>query len=313
MTVTPLDAALRYARWGWAVFPCHEPVHGHCSCGHADCSSPAKHPRTRQGLRDATTELNRLIDWWHRWPSANVGVRTGSPSGLVVVDIDRRPGGLTTLRALERMHGELPLTAVVETGAGRHYWFAHPGGTVRNSAGRLGPGIDVRGDGGYVIAPPSSHITGRRYRWAMPNPVAALPQWILSEAREHDRHPRAVAPPADLTRPAEAWARAALTAEVHRVRSSVPGTRNHTLNRAAFALGQLVGSGYLGDDDVRAALHHAALACGLTAREVRATVASGLQAGIRLPRHPQTLHRTWRGPCIGSVTTSPDRSARHHE
>jgi Bifunctional DNA primase/polymerase, N-terminal len=290
VTERPLDAALRYARWGWAVFPCHEPSHGHCSCGHADCSSPAKHPRTRRGLHDATTDPDHLIDWWRRWPSANVGVRTGSASGLVILDIDRRPGGVVSLTRLEQTHGELPPTAMVETGRGRHYWFTHPGGTVPNSAGRLGPGVDLRGDGGYIIAPPSSHISGRRYRWAAPHPIAVLPSWILDLTREparpvHEPAGRTPRTPGDIGR----WANAALTAELDRVQSSVPGSRNHVLNRAAFALGQLVGSGHLVGDDVREALHNAGISCGLTSREVRATVASGLQAGISRPRHPRTL------------------------
>lgn len=283
-----LEAALAYAARGWAVFPCHEPIHGHCSCGHADCSSPAKHPRTRRGLHDATTDPARLIDWWHRWPSANVGLRTGCSSGLVVVDIDRHPGGLRSLAALERTHGELPPTATVETGGGRHYWFAHLDGAVRNSAGRLGPGVDIRGDAGYVIAPPSCHITGRRYRWGALRPLAPLPRWIVELSRERD-HPTPAAAPERVTAgpPARPWARAALAAELGRVRSSIPGNRNHSLNRAAFALGQLVGGGHLSGDDVREALVDAGISCGLIPREVLATVASGLRAGIRLPRHPR--------------------------
>ena len=290
MTVGPLDAALRYARWGWAVFPCYEPVHGHCSCGQADCSSPAKHPRTRRGLRDATRDADRLIAWWNRWPSANVGVRTGSVSGLVIIDIDRRPGGLVSLGRLEQAHAELPPTASVETGGGRHYWFAHPGGTVRNSAGRLGAGIDLRGDGGYVIAPPSSHITGRRYRWSTPQPIAVLPRWLLALTQE-PAQPAHVPPRGAprVTGDSRHWASAALTAELDRIQSSIPGSRNHALNRAAFALGQLVGGGHLVCHDVREALHHAGLACGLTSREVRATVASGLRAGIDRPRRPRTF------------------------
>ena len=117
MTIRPVDAALRYARWGWAVFPCHETVRSQCSCGLADCSSPAKHPRTRRGLHDASTDPARVMAWWRRWPSANVGVRTGSVSGLVVVDVDRRPGGLVSLAKLEQRYGQLPATAAVEPAA----------------------------------------------------------------------------------------------------------------------------------------------------------------------------------------------------
>lgn len=293
MIPTTLEAALRYARRGWPVFPCHQPVHGHCSCRHADCASPAKHPRTQHGLHEATTDPVRITGWWQRWPDANVGVCTGSESGLVVIDVDRRPGGLGTLTQLERMHGQIPSTAMVMTGTGRHYWFAHPGGTVRNSAGRLGPGIDVRADGGYVIAPPSSHISGRRYRWAAPEGLAPLPEWVVALSRTPAPGPVPPPSPPAVGLRAGAWAHAALNAEIRRVRTSLPGGRNHALNRAAFGLGQLVAGGYLQCDDVRAALHAAGASCGLLPKEVRATVASGLQAGFRQPRHPRTaeLHR----------------------
>jgi hypothetical protein len=87
------------------------------------------------------------------------------------------------LAELQRRHGALPPSLAVHTGSGgSHYWFAHPGRHVHNSAGRLGPGIDVRGDGGYVIAPPSVHHTGRAYQWATRNPIAPLPEWVLESA-----------------------------------------------------------------------------------------------------------------------------------
>jgi hypothetical protein len=292
VNISPLEAALRYAGWGWAIFPCHEPIQHECSCGHGDCASPAKHPRTRRGLHDATTDPDRVVAWWHRWPSANIGVRTGSNSGLVIIDIDHRPGGDVALVALERAHGALPRTATVETGAGRHYWFAHPGGTIRNSVSRLGPGIDVRADGGYVIAPPSSHITGRRYRWTAAQSVAPLPDWIFHTVQEPHRR---IVQPAETSQSAQTqtgpWARAALTAELMHVRYSVPGARNDALNRAAFALGQLVGGGRLRAEDVSTALQYAGMSCGLSPREVRATVASGLHAGIRMPRDPGRASR----------------------
>jgi hypothetical protein len=283
--VTPLEAALRYAAWGWPVLPCHEPVRGHCSCGRADCSSPAKHPRTRRGLHDATTDPAQLTDWWQRWPTANVAVRTGADSGIIVLDIDRHRGGIATLAALERKHSPLPPTATVETGAGRHYWFAHPGCLVPNSAGRLGPGIDIRADGGYIIAAPSTHITGRRYLWTALRSIAPLPDWIIERTPEPIALPVLQRQPSAPGRP---WAQAALTGETTRVRSCAPGSRNHTLNRAAFALGQIVAAGYLAHDTVRQELTGAALQAGLTPREISATLNSGLHAGMRLPRHPTT-------------------------
>ena len=111
---------------------------------------PAPHAR----LHDATHDPSVIAAWWQRWPTANVAVRTGAASGLVVLDVDPDHGGLASLAELQRTHGRLPPSPAVRTGSGgRHYWFTHPGNHVRNSAGLLGPGLDIRGDGGYVIAP----------------------------------------------------------------------------------------------------------------------------------------------------------------
>lgn len=287
MTRTPLDAAIRYAGQGWAVFPCHEPMPAGCSCRRPDCSSPAKHPRTPRGLHDATTDLKTIARWWRRWPSANVAVRTGSESGLVVLDLDPRHDGFATLAELQRRHGALPPSPAVRTGSdGRHYWFSHTGPPIPNSAGRLGPGIDVRGDGGYVIAVPSRHITGGSYQWETTAPLSPLPAWILKIARTPERS-RPPVPAAVRCDDATPWGRAALAAELGRVGASTPGGRNDTLNRAAFSLGQLVAGGHLRDSSVRAALLAAGLSCGLSHREVQGTVASGLRAGGRFPRHPR--------------------------
>ena len=234
-----------------------------------------------------------IARWWQRWPSANVAVRTGGIGGIVVLDIDPDHGGFRSLAELQRRNGTLPPSPAVRTGSGgRHYWFAHPGGNVPNSAGRLGPGIDVRGDSGYVIAPPSLHHTGRAYQWFTRSPLAPLPDWIF-ELQPTPTPP----PPAPFQRCVDAapWASAALHAELGRVRSSIPGSRNHDLNRAAFSLGQLVGAGHLADDDVRHALVTAGLSTGLSPREVGATVASGLRAGSNVPRHPRS-----EGPGVSS-------------
>lgn len=291
MSRTPLDAALRYAARGWAVFPCHEPAGGRCSCGRSDCASPAKHPRTPRGLRDATHDLGVIAGWWRRWPSANVAVRTGAASGVVVLDVDPDHGGLKTLGELQRRHGGLPPGPAVRTGSGgRHYWFAHPGDPVRNSAGRLGPGLDIRGDGGYVIAPPSLHAAGNQYLWASEVGLAPAPDWLLASCRERDQIVTWATPALYSTRDVGAWARAAFEGELGRLRQAPEGLRNHTLNRAAFALGQLVGGRHLDGEIVRDALVAAGVGIGLTTREVRATVASGLRAGGKTPRSPVTLH-----------------------
>jgi putative DNA primase/helicase len=148
-----------------------------------------KVPLSANGLKDATTELARVDQWWQRsWPGANVGIRTGA--GLLVLDVDPRDGGDDSLHELEREHGELPRTVQVVTGSGgAHYWFKC-GEPIRNSAGRLGPGIDIRGDGGYVVAPPSRHESGRLYEWENDpdeTPLAPAPTWLLERLREDKR------------------------------------------------------------------------------------------------------------------------------
>jgi len=287
VTRRPLEDALRYANRGWAVFPCHEPTPSGCSCRRPDCSSPGKHPRTARGLLEATTDPEAIVRWWRRWPNANIAVRTGADSGLVVIDVDPVHGGLTAVAELQRRHGDLPPTPAVRTGSGgHHYWFAYPGVHVPNSAGRLAPGIDVRGDGGYVIAPPSLHPSGS-YWWEATPPLAELPGWVLDVARAALRPPPTPTAHVVECHDARPWARAALAGELGRVRAATPGSRNDTLNRAAFALGQLVAGGHLADDQARCALVDAGLSCGLKYHEVTATVASGLRAGRGSPRHPR--------------------------
>jgi uncharacterized protein YndB with AHSA1/START domain len=163
------SAALAYARRGVPVFPC-EPG--------------GKRPLTRNGFWDATTEARQIEAWWARWPAANVGVPTGGRSGLLVLDADPRGGGFESLVLLERENGPLPETARARTGGGGvHVFFGYPAGeTVRNSAGTLGAGLDVRGEGGYVVVPPSR--TRSAYEWIDRSPPAE-PKWLLARLREH--------------------------------------------------------------------------------------------------------------------------------
>ena len=278
--------ALGLARRGWPVLPCHHPTGGGCSCGHADCTSPGKHPRLRHGLHEATTDPATIRRWWRTWPEANIAVRTGATpagAGVVVIDVDPHHGGEDSLTALEQTHEGLPRTLEVTTGGGgRHLWFAHPGGgSVPNSAGRLGPGIDVRGDGGYVLVSPSRHHSGGRYRWHYA-PLALLPDWLHRLCLP--RASPSIPAPAPIH--ADAWAQAALDNELGAVRAGTEGVRNHTLNRAAFALGQMIAGGHLDEPHVTDQLLAAATTCGLTEREARLTIASGLRAGRQHPRHP---------------------------
>jgi putative DNA primase/helicase len=165
-----LSAALYYASLGWRVIPLWGIRNGRCECGKTDCPSAGKHPRLPAWPEKGTTDPDVIRSWWKHWPYANVGIVTGEGSGLVVLDIDPKSCGFETLADLEEEHGALPDTLRVQTGGGgRHYYFIHPGvhvGTTRGEiGGRRTPGVDLRADGGLVVAPPSLHASGRYYLW----------------------------------------------------------------------------------------------------------------------------------------------------
>jgi len=164
-----LEAALRYASAGHVVFPGHSVNgDGHCSCGRSKCGSPAKHPRIREWQKHATTDDTAIRRWWSRWPSANVCLATGRKSGLIVVDVDPRHDGEASLAALSETHCEFSETPTVRTGGGGlHFFFQCPDQGIPNRVGIL-PGIDIRGDGGFVVAPPSLHISRQVYQWIRP-------------------------------------------------------------------------------------------------------------------------------------------------
>lgn len=138
----------------------------------------------------ATTEENMLLGWWETSPAANIGIATGRRSGIVVVDVDADHDGFETLAELAINYGALPDTPMTKTGSGgRHIFFKHPGIEIRNSAGKLGRGIDIRGDGGYVVAPPSIHPNGNRYEWIVkPSqvPFADMPDWMIELLQERN-------------------------------------------------------------------------------------------------------------------------------
>ena len=283
-----VDEALALARRGWAVFPVHGMTARGCTCGRDQCDSPGKHPLTGHGLKDATTDEAAIEAWWDRWPWANVAVATGAVSGLVVLDVDGALGQ-ESLDDLEDQHAPLPPSMVSITGHGRHHLFAHPGETIRNQAGsRLGPGLDVRGDGGYIVAPPSMHASGVRYAWAEPvGAIVALPGWLLELLREPaapEARPAPVVPLRPIEHGGTAYGLQALAAEVQAVAGAAQGGRNNRLNRAAFVLGQLVAGEQLDDGVVRTELAAAAAAAGLGEREIANTIESGLRDGAQQPR-----------------------------
>jgi hypothetical protein len=269
-------AAAQYAKAGYRVFPL-EPR--------------GKTPRTEHGVKDATTDAKTVDAWWRAMPDANIGIATGD--GILVLDIDGDTGA-RSLSDLTDLYGPLPHTPTQKTGKGRHYLFRVEG-PVKNSAGRIGPGIDTRGDGGYIVGGPSIHPNGEPYAWdedARPSrlPAAPCPQWILDALAPKISERAAVQQPAPENSDPDTlgkYAAKALDGEFERVSRAGSGTRNHTLNAAAFALGQLVGAGLLSEAQVTRTLQTAASNCGLTGEDgpqvVDATIASGLKAGMAKP------------------------------
>ena len=272
-TSTPneLDAALGYSQQGIPVFP----------------TNPLdKKPLINGGFKNATTDENQIRDWWQRWPNAMIATPTGSASNMWVVDVDRDPvrniDGTAALAKLISQHGELPPTLMTITPrGGRHLIFAWDNGVeIRNSTGKVGQGIDVRGEGGYVCLPPSRRADGALYQWdpAGASQAVPAPSWLIELARSENKSKKRD----------KAWARVALERECEIVAKARPGTRNNTLNTAAFNLFQIVAGGRLDEQEVRDRLFKAAEACGLVAddgaQSVWATIDSAAQAAKAHPR-----------------------------
>jgi putative DNA primase/helicase len=162
--------ALEYAPLGLLVLPIYSCNGKECTCHKGNsCERPGKHPMTPHGVKDATTDLDQIDAWWSENPSANIGIATGPEANVLVLDIDPRNDGGKTLARLEKELGRLPETVTAFSGGGGyHLLFKHPPFPVRkDSTGSVyGPGIDILADGCIMIAPPSRHVSGQKYRWA---------------------------------------------------------------------------------------------------------------------------------------------------
>ena len=271
---SPLAAALDYAAQGFAVFPCWP---------------RSKTPAVKRGFKDATTNPATIRRWWLADATYNIAVATGIVSGVLILDVDGAIGA-TTLHDLEAAHGSLPVTSCSITSAGCHLWF-RISDNVQSTAGRVGRGLDIRADGGYVIAPPSIHPDGVIYRWSNAAALAAAPAWLIGLTRPK---PASISARATLNMrrsgPADAYGQAALDREIKALAAALPGARNQQLNRASFALHQLVAGGELDGELVHQHLIAATIANGLMTdphdgpRSVERTIASGRAAGLQHPR-----------------------------
>jgi len=171
-----LDEALAYAKRGWSVFP---------------IMPKEKRPIGKlvpRGVLDATTDHTKIVDWWkYGVPSANIGLATGKTSGFFVLDVDPRHGGNDSLQELVRHVGRFTGTLSSRTGTGGfHYLYAMPGGPdIRNSVGQIAPGLDIRGTGGYIVAPPSIHPNGNAYEWLNEAGINPAPQELIDMIRKN--------------------------------------------------------------------------------------------------------------------------------
>jgi putative DNA primase/helicase len=296
--MSTLPNALGYALQGIPLFP---------------CDPNDKTPLCARGFHAATTDKNQIRTWWRCFPAAMIGLPCGSVSGLWVfdVDVDESKGidGEASLLKLTGEHGPLPETRISATPrGGRQYFFNwNENCGIRNSTSKIGVGLDVRGAGGYTIMPPSVRADGVAYRWVNALAPDDAPQWLIDASMKApylDRGgpPRAsqrVSPGVPLARlngaavgdtpRIRAWATGALRIACDRIAASPAGKRNEVLNSEAFNVFQLVGAGYLHEQEVRARLTVAACACGIDAdygeRAVDNTINSAASAGLAQPRY----------------------------
>jgi hypothetical protein len=287
-------AALEYAARGWHVFP-------------ARIKDGSKRSyiagKANGGARwGATTDPDTIRGYWQEFSGALLGITTGPDSGFFVIDADTPEGhdkdGVGTLRGWIEEYGPLPDTIEATTPSGGwHVYFRWPDDLkIRNSQSDLAPGIDVRGEGGMVLAPPTIKPgTGKAYRWKNPPGFFALgdcPEWLLNKIRAaqapklSERAMSGGGLQID-TGTATAWAEKALRDELAKLFAAPEGQRNGTLNSCAFNLGQIVAGGELTEATVKARLSAAAAGIGLESGEIAATIESGFQAGAKTPRGPK--------------------------
>ncbi|MDP9462051.1 MAG: bifunctional DNA primase/polymerase [Actinomycetota bacterium] len=255
------EHAAAYAAAGQAVIFLHNPVDGgRCSCGDPGCRSIGKHPRTRNGKDDATTDVRKIAALGTCWPEANIGIRPAE--GTIVLDVDTRHGGATALAALLDAPGRtLPHTLVADTGGGGlHIWMACAG----PYRGQLAPGINIKSNSGFVVVPPSLHASGRRYTWATAVEMAPAPAWLRRLIRRPAPTP---------ARHLVATGTSVDDGLVRTVATAGEGGRNKALHWAACRAAERGAPAELLDR-----LRDAARSVGLDDREIERTIRSALNS-----------------------------------
>lgn len=276
-----LDAALRYAAIGIAVFPCRP---------------RGKEPMIEHGLHAASKDPEQIKAWWRQFPNANIGGVLGEASGIFALDIDG-PEGRASIADLIEQHGLLPTSPTSITARGEHRLFKYDP-RLRNSSGKLGVGLDIKTRNGYIVLPPSVHQSGAVYRWEIALgevEVPCAPEWIFAELADEPEPPTA-APLADVipirTKADAEYHRAfclsARDGEVRELSEAPKGGRNAAANLSAYKLGGYAANYPLHEVDVLPPLYRACVANGLVAEDgearVWATLRSGWQSGLKHPR-----------------------------
>ena len=251
-----LDQALALASQGLPCFPCADD----------------KRPACPGGFKAATNDYAALNQLWGRYSGSLIGVPTGAVSGIDVLDIDPRHGGDVWLKDVQN---NLPHTRIHQTrSTGWHLLFRHQAG-LRNSAGKVAPGVDVRADGGYIIWWPALGFPVYNGEF-----FEAWPFWLLEQL--NDRSSARVPPQKPLREVSSAYIQSALNNAALNVARAQPGLRNETLNRELFAVSRFIESGDLDPSVIAQTLAGAALEAGLDKNEIVATIASALRArGVR--------------------------------
>jgi Bifunctional DNA primase/polymerase, N-terminal len=262
-----------------------------------------------------TRDPDEICRDFTRWPDAGIGIPTGAVNGLVVVETDTVVGGHATdgepsLRELEAKYGALPETLQAISPSGSiHRYFKHPAGgiKIKCSSSEIGPGIDVKGDGGMVLAPPTVRPGVGVYSWISRNPIAEPPAWLIELIKDRQPPPKRLSireraqaavrrweakRREDMSPPA--YADAALEYEIRDLAAAAQGGRNHALNRSAFSLLQLVHAGQLDRADVERQLIDACTANGLMddrdnggIKNILRTIRSAEAGAIAKPRRPR--------------------------
>jgi putative DNA primase/helicase len=244
-------------------------------------------PRSKKAYRDFSWEqyqhrfptASEIDTWAREFPTSNVAIVTGFISQIIVVEYDG-PIGKNSLREFH-----LPETVTAISKQGHHYYFRHPGERVKNGINIL-PKVDIRGDGGYIVAPGSIHPSGFQYAWLRDPfnyPIAPVPIWLrylIAVGNREQTDTRSVRPIREMI----PYVQRAVSEEFERVRTAERGSRNHILYRASINLWQLVPTGGIEPHEVEAMLLNAARQCGLPAWEARSAIASGKRFAEANPR-----------------------------